>query len=101
MLYLDFLISIPSTNITWEIIQNHPDKNWDWEWISENPNITWEIIQNNPDKKWNWELISENTMKKGKQKWIEDKRIQIIKALQISGIGEITVVIHNMHWHND
>ena len=23
-----------------------------------NPNITWDIIQNNPDKKWNWDFIS-------------------------------------------
>ena len=34
-------------NITWEIIQNNPDKSWNWNAISQNPNITWDIIQNN------------------------------------------------------
>ena len=65
--------------------------------LSENPNITWEIIQNNPDIEWNWTVerheyyngISSNKMEKGKQKWIEDKRLQIIKALQIQ-----------RHWRN-
>ena len=76
-------------NITWDIIQNNPDKNWDWYYISENPNITWEIIQNNLDKDWNWNCISRNTMEKGKEKWINDKRLQIIKALQIQ-----------RHWRN-
>ena len=45
-------------NITWEIIQNNPDKNWSWDFISLNPNITWEIIVANPDKHWNWMNIS-------------------------------------------
>ena len=43
---------LDNPNITWEIIQNNPDKNWNWKWISKNPNITWDIIQNNPDKDW-------------------------------------------------
>jgi len=76
-------------NITWEIIQNNPDKDWDWNSISEHPNITWEIIQNNPDKDWNWNYISCNTMEKGKERWINDKRLHIIKALQIQ-----------RHWRN-
>ena len=88
-------------NITWDIIQNNPDKPWDWEWVSENPNITWEIIQNNPDKPWlnmrdKWyvrscwrRFISGNTMEKGKEKWINDKRLHIIKVLQIQ-----------RHWRN-
>jgi hypothetical protein len=42
------------------MIQNHPDKLWDWYGISENPNITWEIIQNHPEKPWNWYGISQN-----------------------------------------
>ena len=76
-------------NITWEIIQNNPDKNWNWYEISCNPNITWEIIQNNPDKDWDWEWLSGNTMEKGRLVWINNKRIQIIKALQIQ-----------RHWRN-
>ena len=41
-------------NITWEIIRDNPDKPWDWYSISMNPNITWEIIRDNPDKRWIW-----------------------------------------------
>ena len=51
--------------------------------MSTNPNITWEIIKNNPDKPWDWYNISLNYMKQGKERWINDKRLQIIKAFQI------------------
>ena len=59
-------------NITWEIIQNNPDFNWDWGNISKNPNITWEIIKNNPEKDWDWFYMSVNRMNKGKEKYIKD-----------------------------
>ena len=48
-------------NITWENIQNNPDKEWCWYYISLNPNITWDIIQNNPDKDWHWPSVSEKS----------------------------------------
>jgi hypothetical protein len=47
-------------NITWEIVRDNPDKNWNWISLSRNPNITWEIVQNNPDKPWNWVYLSKN-----------------------------------------
>jgi hypothetical protein len=47
-------------NITWEIVQAHPEKPWNWEFLSKNPNITWEIIQAHPEIQWNWILLSEN-----------------------------------------
>ena len=31
-----------NSNITWDIIQDNPDKKWNWEYISSNPIITWE-----------------------------------------------------------
>jgi uncharacterized membrane protein len=54
-----------------------------------NPNITWEIIQDNPDKGWNWKCISSNEFEKDKiivtrnqkkaKRWIinyiDDKRL--------------------------
>ena len=67
----------------WDFIQNNQDKFWNWHYMSKYPNITWDIIQNNPDKPWNWSWISLNPMVRGKAKWINDKRLQIIKALQI------------------
>ena len=50
-----------------------------------------EIIENNPHIDWNWfdDGISDNTMELGKIKWIEKKRLEIIKALQIQ-----------RHWRN-
>ena len=38
---------------------------------------------------WSFDGISSNTMEQGKQKWIENKRLQIIKALQLQ-----------RHWRN-
>ena len=70
-------------NITWEIIQNNPDKKWSWFWIVLNSNITWEIIQNNSDIEWDLYMISYNTMKSGKNVWINNLRLKIIKVLQI------------------
>ncbi len=70
-------------NITWEIIENNPDKPWDWDKISLNQNITWEMIENNPDKPWQWGFISINTMEFGKEKWINDLRINIIRTLRL------------------
>ena len=76
-------------NITWKIIRDNPDKPWNWYMISENPNITWDIVQDNPDKPWDWEEISDNSMSKEKEKWIDQRRLQHIKAHQIQ-----------RHWRN-
>ena len=61
---LDWWAISANSNITWEIIQNNPDKNWFWNVILVNQNITWEIIQDNPDKTWHWWAISDNQMNK-------------------------------------
>ena len=72
-----------NSNITWEIIQANPDYPWNWYGVSCNPDITWEIIQANPDKDWDWMCLSDNTMSKEKEKWINQRRLQHIKAFQI------------------
>ena len=65
----------------WQFIIDNPDKDWNWNLISENPNITWEIIQNNSDKPWSrnkilsnknitWEIIQNNFDKKWCWKYI-------------------------------
>ena len=43
-----------------EIINEYPDKDWDWGLISQHPNITIEDIHNNPEKHWCWWFISQN-----------------------------------------
>ena len=76
-------------SITWEQIHANPDKNWYWCNISSNLNITWEIIEANPGKMWNWQNISFNNMEKGKELWIGNLRLKLIKVLQIQ-----------RHWRN-
>ena len=73
----------------YQLIRDNPDKEWDWYCLSDNPNITWEIIQQNPDKDWDWKALSINWMSKGKQQWINNRRLYNIKALQIQ-----------RHWRN-
>jgi hypothetical protein len=37
-------------NITMEFIEKHPEKPWEWFYISSNPNITMEFIEKHSDK---------------------------------------------------
>ena len=70
-------------NITMEIIENNPDKNWDWYFISCNPNITWEIIENNPDKDWDWEGISRNPFTKERKDFMIQEYRKYLAAFTI------------------
>ena len=45
-------------NITMDIINQYPEKPWDWNWISRNPNITMDIINQYTEKPWRWDGIS-------------------------------------------
>ena len=47
-------------NITIEIIDKYPNKDWNWECVLKTIKITIEMIQNNPSKYWDWFYISEN-----------------------------------------
>ena len=49
-----------SYNITFEIIKENPDEDWNWDYVSLNPNITMEIIESNPNIEWCWKGISSN-----------------------------------------
>jgi hypothetical protein len=47
--------------LTWDIIEQYPDKPWNWDRISQNTNIKWSDIKNNLNNhfhKWNWEYLS-------------------------------------------
>jgi hypothetical protein len=79
--YWDILTYHP--NITWNIIKKNPYMKWVLSKFSSNPNLTWKIVQDNPNINWNWQCISINSMEKGKEQWIKDLRLQIIKANQI------------------
>jgi len=47
-------------NITWDIVQDNLNFNWNYSKLSSNPNITWEIIKNNPEINWDYNYISGN-----------------------------------------
>ena len=59
-----------NNNITIEIIEQYPDKRWNWDSISCNPNITMEFINKYPDKPWDWYNISYNKFTKDKNEFI-------------------------------
>lgn len=43
-----------------DIVEAHPDKDWDCNKLCQNPSITWEIVQANPNKKWDYCYLSQN-----------------------------------------
>jgi hypothetical protein len=47
-------------NITMQMINGNPNKPWEWNYISRNPNLTMQMIIDNPDKPWDWFYISSN-----------------------------------------
>lgn len=47
-------------NITLDIIKNNLNMPWDWDSMSDNPNLTADFILCNLDKPWNWQFLSQN-----------------------------------------
>ena len=43
-----------------DYIKLTPQKEWNYDYLSENPNITWDIVLANPDKAWNYACLSMN-----------------------------------------
>ena len=43
----------------------------------------WKFIEDNLDKPWDWQTLSRNSMEIGKERWINQRRLRYIKALQI------------------
>jgi hypothetical protein len=53
-------------NITFQDVLTHPDKPWEWDWLSQNPNITFKDVLCNPNKPWDWASMSINKFNKHK-----------------------------------
>jgi hypothetical protein len=51
----------PKDNFVVHLINRHPDWNWDWDAISNNPNIPLDFISQKIDEKWNWSRLSNNS----------------------------------------
>jgi len=60
---LEFVKISCNPNLTMEMINDNPDKPWNWSNVSSNPNLTMKMINDNPDKPWNWSGISDNNFK--------------------------------------
>ena len=60
---------------------------WEWYELSYNPSITWEIVQQHPEKSWNWSGLSSkpliikvpNSLREI-TKFIIKKKIQILQG---------------------
>ena len=59
------------------------DNHWGWIHLSCNPNISFDIIQENPDKPWNWNSISRKTFQKDKESFIEEAYKKYLAAYKI------------------
>ena len=46
-------------NVLMYLLEKHPEKPWDWNWISRNPNITMEFIEKHLDNI-DFERLSQN-----------------------------------------
>ncbi len=44
-----------------QYILDHPEKDWDYKFLSCNPNVTWEMIQANPQMHWDFQGVSKNS----------------------------------------
>ena len=44
----------------WKFIEDNPDKEWNWYYLSLNPTITFDIVIAYPDKPWDWNGLSQN-----------------------------------------
>ena len=56
--YVETILNNP--NLTIEMINKYPNKNWNWWEISCHENITMDIIEKYPNKPWDWKGISCN-----------------------------------------
>ena len=71
------------TETFWKFIENHPEKPWDWSYLSSNPNITFDIVLAHPEQPWDWNDLSQNTFSKAKQQFINKRYNEYLSAYRI------------------
>lgn len=52
-----FVVLSQHRSLTWDIVQAHPEKPWNYYGLTMNPNISWEIIQAHPEKPWRYDIL--------------------------------------------
>ena len=71
MKFIDVVNTIPDKQWNWDYLSNNPSISlqdilanhelpWNWSCISANPEITMQDVLTHPDKPWDWKLISRN-----------------------------------------
>ena len=78
-----------------KIINDNPDKPWNWKYISSNPNLTMKFILDNPDKPWDWFLISSNPFTKEKEEFIIKRYREHLAAVFIHNAYKNALVNSN------
>lgn len=53
-------ISSHNTNLSWDIVMENPDIDWDYDTLSTRHDITFDIIVSHPDIEWNYNLLRHN-----------------------------------------
>ena len=66
----------------WEFVLKYYDK-LDWYGISRNPNITMDIIDKYPDKDWNWFSIKRNPFTYEKELFVEKRMKEYLSSYRI------------------
>lgn len=54
----DWRVLSAHKNVTWDDIYCRPNRPWDIGWMSRNPNITWDIVGHNLHLNWDWNALS-------------------------------------------
>ena len=81
-----------SKNMELDTITNNPDIDWNWVGLAQNPNLTFDFIRENIDELVRYDQeahICKHLYSKDKNQWINKRRLEHIKALQIQ-----------RHWRN-
>jgi len=47
-------------SVTWAVVLDHPNFEWEWSGLSLNSQVTWDIVKANLDRPWDWQTLCIN-----------------------------------------
>ena len=77
--------------------RKHPNHPWCWEHLSSNINITWKIVADNIDKDWDWYNLALNKMNFNQYFQSDQYRKKQLKQFWTSSMEEFIA----RSWHPD